>query len=184
PGDRRVLAEESEVQFFRDNPQDTLRGWLHTAFDAIASTQAGRTLFDKRFNPLYQIPLSHDAAKELIAFWRRRGEDGRLVHDFRDEAWDNRFLGDLYQDLSEYAKKTYALLQTPEFVEEFILDLTLTPAIEEFGLPGLKLIDPACGSGHFLLGAFDRLVEEWAAAAPAEDKGSRVPKALGSIHGV
>src|SRR5690606_15022375 len=79
---------------------------------------------------------------------------------------------------------TYALLQTPEFVEEFILDLTLTPAIEEFGLPGLKLIDPACGSGHFLLGAFDRLVEEWAAAAPAEDKGSRVQKALDSIHGV
>ncbi len=35
------------------------------------------------------------------------------------------FLGDLYQDLSEHAKKTYALLQTPDFVEEFILDRTL-----------------------------------------------------------
>ena len=66
--------------------------------------------------------------------------------------WDTRFLGDLYQDLSEAARKTYALLQTPEFVEEFILDRTLTPAIEEFGLDGLRMIDPTCGSGHFLLG--------------------------------
>ena len=57
-----------------------------------------------------------------------------LVHDFTDPEWDTRFLGDLYQDLSEAARKKYALLQTPVFVEEFILDRTLDPAIEEFGL--------------------------------------------------
>ncbi len=91
---------------------------------------------------------------------------------------DTRFLGDLYQDLSEAARKKYALLQTPEFVEEFILDRTLDPAIDEFGLVTshsslvtgkdtndqgqmtndyFKMIDPACGSGHFLLGAFRRI---------------------------
>ena len=59
---------------------------------------------------------------------------GALVHDFTDPDWDTRFLGDLYQDLSEAARKKYALLQTPVFVEEFILDRTLDPAIEEFGL--------------------------------------------------
>ena len=96
-----------------------------------------------------------------------------LVHDFTDPEWDTRFLGDLYQDLSEEARKKYALLQTPEFVEEFILDRTLDPAIEEFGLAKMgyerdlpdgrlhpddrfKMIDPACGSGHFLLGGFAR----------------------------
>ena len=47
---------------------------------------------------------------------------------------DTRFLGDLYQELSEKAKKKYALLQTPVFVEEFILDRTLNPAIDEFGI--------------------------------------------------
>ena len=52
---------------------------------------------------------------------------GEIVHDFADPAWNTRFLGDLYQDLSEHAKKTYALLQIPEFVEEFLLDYTLTP---------------------------------------------------------
>ncbi|MEG3632462.1 BREX-2 system adenine-specific DNA-methyltransferase PglX [Micromonospora palythoicola] len=184
PGDRLVLAEEAEAQFFRDRPEETLRGWLEQGFDAIASTQAGKSLFDKRHNPLYQIPLSHDEAKNLIAFWRRRGEAGGLVHDFTDPEWDTRFLGDLYQDLSEAARKTYALLQTPEFVEEFILDLTLTPAIEEFGHDVVRMIDPTCGSGHFVLGAFERLLKEWEHHAPSRDIHERVRLALDAVHGV
>ena len=72
-----------------------------------------------------------------------------------------RFLGDLYQDLSERARKKYALLQTPVFVEEFILDRTLDPAIAEFGLDEVRMIDPTCGSGHFLLGGFARLFDLW-----------------------
>ncbi|MEK8109793.1 hypothetical protein NKG94_45745 [Micromonospora sp. M12] len=32
-------------------------------------------------------------------------------------------------------EETYALLQTPEFVEEFILDRTFEPAVNEFGFP-------------------------------------------------
>ncbi|WP_446215542.1 BREX-2 system adenine-specific DNA-methyltransferase PglX [Micromonospora sp. IBHARD004] len=184
PGDRLVLAEEAEAQFFRDRPEQTLRGWLLEGFDAIASTQAGRSLFDRRHNPLFQIPLSHDAAKELIGFWRRRGESGGLVHDFMDPEWDTRFLGDLYQDLSEAARKTYALLQTPEFVEEFILDLTLTPAIDEFGHDVVKMIDPTCGSGHFVLGAFHRLLKQWEEHAPNRDPHERVRLALDAVHGV
>ncbi|MET7805031.1 BREX-2 system adenine-specific DNA-methyltransferase PglX [Micromonospora chersina] len=184
PGDRLVLAEEAEAQFFRDRPEETLRDWLEQGFDAIASTQAGKSLFDKRHNPLYQIPLSHDAAKDLIGFWRRRGETGGLVHDFTDPEWDTRFLGDLYQDLSEAARKTYALLQTPEFVEEFILDLTLTPAIAEFGHDVVKMIDPTCGSGHFVLGAFHRLLKEWEQHAPNRDPHERVRLALDAVHGV
>ena len=38
-----------------------------------------------------------------------------------------------HEDLSELARKRYALLQTPEFVEQFILDRMLTPAIDTFG---------------------------------------------------
>jgi hypothetical protein len=182
--ERMTLAEEAQEQFIREHPSETDRGWLLAAFGAIAEVPAGAFLFSERHNPLYQIPVSHDAAKALIAFWRRRGEDGRLIHDFRDPAWDSRFLGDLYQDLSESARKTYALLQTPEFVEEFILDRTLTPAIAEFGHDQVKLIDPTCGSGHFLLGAFHRLLAEWEQYSPGRDQRERVRLALDAIHGI
>ncbi|WP_322761198.1 BREX-2 system adenine-specific DNA-methyltransferase PglX [Frankia sp. Cr2] len=179
-----TLAEESQDEFFRTHPAQTDRDWLLAAFDAIAGVPVGASLFDRRHNALYQIPVSHDAAKGLIAFWRRRGEDARLVHDFTDPAWDTRFLGDLYQDLSEDARKRYALLQTPEFVEEFILDLTLSPAIDEFGYDVVKMIDPTCGSGHFLLGAFHRLLAEWENNAPGRDAHERVRLALDAVHGV
>ena len=73
---------------------------------------------------------------KLLAFWREmQPETGHLKRSFEVEGGDTRFLGDLYQELSERAKKKYALLQTPVFVEEFILDRTLNPAIDEFGDP-------------------------------------------------
>lgn len=183
--ERMTLAEEAQAQFYRDHQgNQTDRGWLRAAFDEMSRSQAGALLFDQRHNALYQIPLSHDAAKELIAFWRRRNEHGALVHDFTDDSWDTRFLGDLYQDLSEVARKTYALLQTPEFVEEFILDRTLTPAINEFGHEAVRMIDPTCGSGHFLLGSFQRLLAEWERNAPGRGQRERVKLALDAVHGV
>ena len=107
----------------------------------------------------------------LIRFFREvLPETGELAHDFTDPDWNTRFLGDLYQDLSEEARKRYALLQTPDFVESWILDRTLEPAIREFGHERVTMIDPACGSGHFLLGGFARLLRRvaafraWAAA--------------------
>ncbi|MEU4258406.1 BREX-2 system adenine-specific DNA-methyltransferase PglX [Streptomyces fradiae] len=190
-GDRRELAEARYDAYVESDDDPTYRGWLEKAFDELGQGQAGRLLFDKRHNPLYQVPLSHDGARELVEFWRRRDEAGVLVHDFTDplnedgtEGWDTRFLGDLYQDLSEAARKTYALLQTPEFVEEFILDRTMNPAVREFGYEELKMIDPTCGSGHFVLGAFRRLVRLWAEGQPGKDVHERVRAALDSVHGV
>ncbi|MFJ1588697.1 BREX-2 system adenine-specific DNA-methyltransferase PglX [Kitasatospora albolonga] len=202
----REIAQARYEEYLEKDPDPTYRGWLETAFAELGAGQAGRLLFDREHNPLYQIPLSHDGAGALLAFWReqRAGEGADagevesggasspvLVHDFTDPlsedgttGWDTRFLGDLYQDLSEAARKTYALLQTPEFVEEFILDRTMTPAIREFGFEELKMIDPTCGSGHFVLGAFRRLTRMWAEERPEVEPYERVRAALSSVHGV
>ncbi|WP_159767029.1 BREX-2 system adenine-specific DNA-methyltransferase PglX [Streptomyces sp. HM190] len=190
-GDRRELAESRYDAYVESDENPTYRGWLEKAFEELGQGQAGRLLFDKRHNPLYQVPLSHDGARELVEFWRGRDEAGVLVHDFTDplnedgtEGWDTRFLGDLYQDLSEAARMTYALLQTPEFVEEFILDRAMNPAVREFGYEDLKMIDPTCGSGHFVLGAFRRLVWLWGEKQSERDVYERVRAALDSVHGV
>lgn len=191
--ERRDLAEARYRQYVEDEQDPTYRGWLERAFAELGSGQAGKLLFDKRRNPLYQIPVSHDGARALVEFWRERREDDKLVHDFTDplnedgtKGWDTRFLGDLYQDLSEAARKTYALLQTPEFVEEFILDRTMDPVVRELGghFGELKMIDPTCGSGHFVLGAFRRMVRLWAEREPGRDVHERVREALNSVHGV
>ncbi|MGI8845848.1 MAG: BREX-2 system adenine-specific DNA-methyltransferase PglX [Thermoleophilaceae bacterium] len=112
---------------------------------------------------------------------RHRGAAARLLER---RPRHKRFLGDLYQDLSEAAKKRYALLQTPEFVEEFILDRTLDPAIEEFGLDAVRMIDPTCGSGHFLIGGFHRLFARWREREPGSSAGVLAQRALEAIYGV
>ena len=177
-----------------DAPELTDRDWLEHAFDQMSVSSVMAGLFDKRHNPMWTITPSHQAAKQLIDFWRHVGEDGHLVHDFTDPDWNTRFLGDLYQDLSEATRKKYALLQTPEFVEEFILDYTLKPALDEFGLDGnriyqennkgFRLIDPTCGSGHFLLGAFHRLLDEWREVEPGASDWDLISRSLRSVHGV
>ncbi|GAA5056224.1 hypothetical protein HNP84_006989 [Thermocatellispora tengchongensis] len=189
--ERRDLAQARYEAYVEEDPDPTYRGWLERAFAELGEGQAGKLLFDRAHNPLFQIPLSHDGARALLEFWREQDETGTLVHDFTDplsedgtSGWDTRFLGDLYQDLSEAARKTYALLQTPEFVEEFILDRTMDPAVREFGFEELKMIDPTCGSGHFVLSAFRRLVRLWAERRPDVDRHERVRAALDSVHGV
>ncbi|MDG4752823.1 BREX-2 system adenine-specific DNA-methyltransferase PglX [Micromonospora sp. WMMD718] len=183
PADRRQEALDAELAYFRAHPEDTDREWVLQAVEYLRSTEATRDLVESH-SPLWTVSPSGQAAKRLIAFWRERTADGDLVWDLADPDLSTRFLGDLYQDLSDYAKKTFALLQTPEFVEEFILDQTMEPALAERPLEGFRLIDPTCGSGHFLLGAFARLNDRWAAHAPGMEVQARVQEALDAIHGV
>ncbi|HUY47907.1 MAG TPA: BREX-2 system adenine-specific DNA-methyltransferase PglX [Streptosporangiaceae bacterium] len=183
PENRRQEALDAQLAYFRAHPEDTDREWLKSAIDYLAGLPATKALVESH-SALYLVSPSGDAVTRLLDFWRTRREDGALVHDLNDPSLSTRFLGDLYQDLSQHAKDTYALLQTPVFVEEFILDRTLEPALKERPLEGFKLIDPTCGSGHFLLGAFDRLLDRWNRHAPGLETQARVQAALDAIHGV
>jgi hypothetical protein len=183
PGTRRQEALDAQLQYFRENPEHTDREWLLQAVEHFAALLATRELVGTH-SPLWTVSPSGQAVQALLTFWRQTRDDGSLVWDFTDAELSTRFLGDLYQDLSDYAKKTFALLQTPEFVEEFILDQTMEPALAERPLEGFRMIDPTCGSGHFLLGAFARLNDRWAAHAPGLEPRARVQKALDAVHGV
>jgi hypothetical protein len=208
PGDRLARARDEHEMYFRSHPQHTDREYLLSIFAELAKLPGTKDIFGEH-NAINDLPnwLSGDAAGELLNFFQKiDASTGDLVHDFTDHNWDTRFLGDLYQDLSEAARKKFALLQTPDFVEEFILDRTLEPALDEFGLeqdlgssnhgklPGFddrntlripfKMIDPACGSGHFLLGAFPRLLDRWQRKEPGTNIRELTQRALNSIHGV
>jgi len=181
----QALARDRHEGYFRANPGHSDRDYLIACFHEAAKLPGLSGLYDPRHNPLFRLGVSGDGAIELLAFWRRIDPDsGQVIHGFADPNRATRFLGDLYQDLSESARKRYALLQTPVFVEEFILDRTLSPAIETFGYREVRLIDPACGSGHFLLGAFARLFDLWARNEPARNRPDLAQRALDGVYGV
>ena len=183
PVARRQEALDAQLAYFRQHPDDTDREWLLEAVGYLHGLPATAPLVGEH-SPLWSVSPSGQAVTALLAFWRAKDDAGELIVDFADPDWSTRFLGDLYQDLSDYAKKTYALLQTPEFVEEFILDQTMEPALVERRLDGFSMIDPTCGSGHFLLGAFRRLLDRWDKEAPALERQTRVQNALDAVHGV
>ncbi len=182
---RLALARDRHEAYFRDRPLESDRDYLLACFREAGALPGLHTFFDEAHNPVFRLGLSGDAAMALREFWQRVDPNtGTLAHDFTDPDWNTRFLGDLYQDLSEATRKRYALLQTPEFVEEFILDRTLTPAIREFGFREVRMIDPTCGSGHFLLGGFRRSVHEWIRHEPARNPRDIAQRALDSVAGV
>ncbi|MGE3853711.1 MAG: BREX-2 system adenine-specific DNA-methyltransferase PglX [Planctomycetota bacterium] len=182
--ERRRIAIDKHGAYFQQHPLETDREYLLEVFREVGALPAGE-LFDARHNPLWRLTPSGDGAKRLLDFWQRiQPATGSVAHTFDDATWDTRILGDLYQDLSESARKRYALLQTPRFVEAFILDRTLTPAVETFGYRETTVIDPTCGSGHFLLGAFDRLLALHETNEPAVNAPARVKRVLEQIAGV
>jgi hypothetical protein len=198
PAERLGLARDRQEAYVRRHPASSDREWIIAAVESLSVSTGTMSMFDPLHRLMDRCPLSPEAARELLAFWRRPDPAGRLAFDFTDGHLDTRFLGDLYQGLSETARDRYALLQTPEFIEEFILDRTLGPAIEEFGLEPepapasahgvlprrLRFIDPACGSGGFVLGAFRRLLAAWEGERPGAGRAALVVTALESIHGV
>lgn len=176
--------DEHEI-YIRQHPLASDLDYFLHVFTVTRTLPGMADLLDEKHNSLWEVSPSPDAITDLLNFWRRTdAESGRPVHDFSDPDWNTRFLGDLYQDLSEAARKRYALLQTPVFIEQFILDRTLTPAIETFGFREVRMIDPTCGSGHFCLGSFARLHKLWLEAEPGTNPSVLAQRALDQVFGV
>ena len=173
-------ASDSQKGFFALGPSLNERDYLYFVFRELTQLPAAEDLFDARHNPVWLLAPSAESAKALVGFFRTPTAGAPA---FRFGGEDTRFLGDLYQDLSEDVRKRYALLQTPRFVEQFILDRTLDRALERFGLEDTNLLDPTCGSGHFLLGAFERLLERRLQAEPGVDVRQAALKALDAVAG-
>lgn len=173
-------AADSLKLFLELAPSLNERDYLLTIFRELTRFPATRELFDARHNPVWLLTPSADGAKALVQLFQSPRAD---VPAFRFGQVDTGFLGWIYQDLNAAVRERFALLQTPRFVESFILDRTLGPAITKFGLDDTTIIDPTCGSGHFLLGAFERLFDHHLRNAPGLSPREAAHLALNAVYG-
>lgn len=127
---------------------------------------------------------SDERSKALVDFWRHEDPDTGACWSFADERFEGELMGDLYQELDPVVKDRFALCQTPDFVRAFIMERTLTPAIGTFGADGVRMIDPACGSGHFLIDGLKRLVAATGAQHPEWSRLALVKHALDRVVGI
>lgn len=179
----RLLDPEAQQLFERLAPNLGETAFLRWIYKDLASSQGGLPeLFSPQ--PAEVAPPADDLSRALINFWRHRDADTAAVWSFAEEHFEGELMGDLYQELDPVVKDRFALCQTPDFVRAFILDRTLKPAIETFGADEVRLLDPACGSGHFLIDGLKRLVAATAAKHADWDRAKVVAHALSRVVGI
>lgn len=141
---------------------------------------------------------NRDLLEAIRALSTTRGEGGRLVTvDWRNLGSEE--LGSVYEALLElhprvhlaaasfeltsaagHERKTTGSYYTPSSLIQCLLDSALDPVIAEAAakpdpaaaLLGLKVCDPACGSGHFLIAAAHRIAKRLAAVRSGEEEPS------------
>lgn len=111
------------------------------------------------FEGLYKAPLFDNISFEDIE-WKDDTINYVLdelgEYDFRKITKD--ILGRAYeQHITREERKKLGQFYTPDFVVNYILDNTLDVVLKEKPAHKIKILDPACGSGGFLMKAYDRL---------------------------
>lgn len=179
----RLLDPEAQQLFEKLAPNLGETAFLRWIYKDLASSRGG---VPELFSPQpAEVALpSDELSRALIAFWRHRDADTGAVWSFAEEKFEGELMGDLYQELDPVVKDRFALCQTPDFVRAFILDRTLTPAIETFGADEVRLLDPACGSDHFLIDGLKRLAAATADKHPNWSKEKVVAHALNRVVGI
>ncbi|GAA0853301.1 hypothetical protein ACFQVD_26765 [Streptosporangium amethystogenes subsp. fukuiense] len=150
-----------------DRPGGAL-GWLSAAINSLAAHPATRCLLDPRYSQLREHTPSDEACRDLIEWWS--GDAPSLAYQVSagPTSISGWLPGDLLQALSTERVKTFAFAQTPWWIADGILDLTLVPAAGEFrDEPLLRTIDPTCGTGHMLIRTIDYLWEWYTTGALA-----------------
>lgn len=179
----RLLDPEAQQLFEKLAPNLGETAFLRWIYKDLASKVGGLPeLFSPQ--PAEVAQPSDELSRALIDFWRHRDADTGAVWSFAEEHFEGELMGDLYQELDPVVKDRFALCQTPDFVRAFILDRTLTPALETFGADQVRLLDPACGSGHFLIDGLKRLVAATAEEHTDWSKEKVVTHALDRVVGI
>jgi hypothetical protein len=90
----------------------------------------------------------------------------RLWREYAFDAIPLEFISSIYEAfVSERARKG-GIYYTPPHLVDFTLDRVLPWDSDRWDL---KVLDPACGSGVFLVKAFQRLIHRWKKANPGQD---------------
>lgn len=121
---------------------------------------------DKAIEEVDEFFQGTDIAGGQKAFW---------PYDF--EAIPIETISAIYERFLKSEDKAVGAFYTPRFLAELVLDVAVG---ERRSLRGLRFLDPACGSGIFLVGIFNRIAEEWKRANP-EARNDRRARELMSL---
>jgi hypothetical protein len=165
--------------------------WLARVIDLLARSQGQGTrkgrvdycsLDVRHLGSIYEGLLEYKlrvAEEEMVAV-KRRGKEQWISSS---EAGSSRVLdrvepGSIYLATDRGERKATGSYYTPDYIVKYIVEHTVGPLIHEKmkgenpieGILSLKVLDPAMGSGHFLVEATDRLAHALVEALGVAEK--------------
>jgi hypothetical protein len=149
-----ILADHGEAyRFFR---------WLNEKFNGDLFPGKGKTL--KQREAEWQAEMSVVESRHLdtlsrFVSGRMRGGQHLLWRLYRFDVIPLDFISSIYEEFVTSAGAHY----TPGFLVDFMLDEVLPWQGDNWKV---KVLDPACGSGIFLVKAYQRLIQRWKNAHP------------------
>jgi hypothetical protein len=165
-------------------PRSKAKSHLYDLFRKLGKDFNGDLFSDDLDTEEKQVPVS--AIGPLDDFFRatdvQSGQTSFWPYDF--SAIPVEAISAIYERFLKGSDKLAGAFYTPRFLAEVVLDIALAASPS---LLTLRCLDPACGSGIFLVGLFNRMAEEWKRANPnaTNDRRAReLRKVLCSLHGV
>lgn len=160
-----LRSKEDTYRFFR---------WLNNKFNGDLFPGQGETTEEREAEWLHEMELVSDAHLHLLADFisgKVRMKSGQLClwEMYSFDVIPLEFISSVYEVFVS-KEQGRGVHYTPSLLVDFILD---NPKV----LPwkgqewDLKVMDPACGSGIFLVKAFQRLVQRWRNANPEKKPG-------------
>jgi hypothetical protein len=105
-----------------------------------------------------------------------------LWPEYSFDALPLEFISSVYEEFLGEDQKASSAYYTPSHLVDFVLDGVLPWGGTEWKL---RVLDPCCGSGIFLVKSFQRLVQRWRNANPGEDpKAGELRTILKQLMGV
>jgi hypothetical protein len=144
-------------------PRLTAKTALYRLFSQLAKDFNGDLFSDDLDAEAMLVSAAH--IEEVDAFFRGTdvlgGQQAFWPYDFA--AIPIETISAIYERFLKSADKKAGAFYTPRFLAELVLDVALS---DRRSLCELRYLDPACGSGIFLVGLFNRMAEEWKRAHP------------------
>lgn len=167
--DRLILPSEALWKLYNS--------WRETQIDSSALFVSALKDFFQQFDRIYnsemfasghiceRVNISNDAIARILS----------VLYDYNFDLIDADILGSIYEGYLGYvlleekgelrlrrdegARKKTGVYYTPTYIVEYIVDKAVGPFLaraDPASVKALRILDPACGSGSFLIKAFDR----------------------------
>jgi type I restriction-modification system DNA methylase subunit len=168
----RELHETRVLSNYYDNLPDILENfddayqlfrWLNNKFNGDLFPGKGRTEEERErewqteIKKVREKPYLNKLAEFVRGDLELHSRQGCLWPQYSFDVIPLDFISSIYEEFVSKKSGT-GVHYTPEHIVDFILDGVLPWEGEEWNL---KILDPACGSGIFLVKAFQRLIYRW-----------------------